>query len=140
MGTRRRRGARAGGRGKHDAYIIMLAEDHDETRELLHDVLALDEHWNVAAMPNGSALLRTAGSVLPDLVLLDIAMPGIDGLETYRVLRESEETRDVPILFVTANPHRLAGIALQGPCETLVKPFDLEDFIARVTALLPKNQ
>jgi DNA-binding response OmpR family regulator len=117
-------------------HMIMLAEDHDDMRELLHDVLSLETGWNVAAMPSGLALLNTAASVIPDIVLLDIAMPGIDGIETYRVLREREETRTVPILFVTANAARLSGVAFQGPCETLEKPFAIADLVARVTALL----
>jgi CheY-like chemotaxis protein len=118
-------------------YTIMLAEDHDEMRELLHDVLTLGGDWNVAAMPSGSALLKTAESVLPDMVLLDIAMPGIDGIETYQILRDREETRTVPILFVTANPGRLVGMSLQGPCET---PFEIGDLVARVAALLDDIQ
>jgi two-component system, sensor histidine kinase and response regulator len=117
-------------------HTIMLAEDDPAMRELLHVVLAQEENLNVAAMPSGAELLRTASSVLPDLVLLDLTMSGIDGLETYRVLRGQEETRSVPILFVTANPYRLAGIELQGPCDTLVKPFELPEFVSRVRALL----
>jgi DNA-binding response OmpR family regulator len=120
-------------------HTIMLAEDHDDTRELLHDVLTLEAEWNVAAMPSGSALLNTAASVVPDLVMLDISMPGIDGLETYRELREREEMRDVPVLFVTANPHRLAGMALRGPFEMLVKPFTVDALIAQVSALLNRT-
>jgi CheY-like chemotaxis protein len=119
-----------------DMHTILLAEDHDEMRELLHDILTLEGGWNVAAMPSGNALLHTAASVIPDIVLLDIAMPGIDGLETYRVLRARAETRRVPVLFVTANAGRLSGIMLQGPCETLEKPFAIADLVARVTALL----
>lgn len=115
---------------------IMLAEDHDEMRELLQELLMREKDWNIAAMPNGAALLNTAATVIPDMVLLDIAMPGIDGLETYRVLRAREETRNVPVLFVTANPGRLSEIALQGPCKTLVKPFAIADLFAQVTALL----
>src|SRR5258708_7603550 len=117
-------------------HTIMLAEDDPAMRELLHVVLTQDENLNVAAMPSGAELPRTASSVLPDLVLLDLTMPGIDGLETYRVLRGQEETRSIPILFVTANPHRLSGIELQGPCDTLVKPFELPEFVSRVRALL----
>jgi DNA-binding response OmpR family regulator len=118
--------------------MIMLAEDHDETRELLCDVLSLEAEWAVAAMASGVALLRTAASVIPDVVLLDIAMPGIDGLETYRVLREREETRDVPVLFVTANAHRLSGAALHGEYEVLMKPFAVEELVAQVAALLAR--
>lgn len=120
-------------------YTLLLAEDQDEMRELLRDALLLQGEWNVAAMPSGFALLDTAASVIPDVVLLDIAMPGIDGLATYRALRERAELRDVPVLFVTANPQRLDGVALRGPHDLLVKPFTLEDLAARVTALASRT-
>ena len=115
---------------------ILVAEDNNTTRVLLHDVLQLEAEWNVAAMPNGSALLRTTLSLVPDLVILDIAMPDLDGLETYELLRQREATHDVPVLFVTANPSRLNGASLTGNYDTLTKPFAVDELVARVVMLL----
>jgi CheY-like chemotaxis protein len=117
-------------------HTILVAEDHEETRELFREVLNLEAEWNVAAMPSGTALLKTAWSLLPDLVILDVSMPGLDGLATHELLRQRPATRDVPILFVTANPARLCGVPLRGRCDTLVKPFGMDEFVAHVSVLL----
>jgi CheY-like chemotaxis protein len=69
-------------------------------------------------------------------VLLDVFMPGIDGLETYRLLREDSVTRDVPVLFVTVDTPRVKQATLPGRHGYLAKPFKLDELLEKVTTLL----
>jgi CheY-like chemotaxis protein len=85
-------------------------------------------------------LLETAGKIAPDLVLLDVRMPGIDGLETYRMLRQQSVTRDIPVLFVTVDIPRVKQATLPGRHGCLAKPFKLDELLEQVTALLEEPE
>ena len=114
---------------------VLLAEDDRSVRESLVRALAL-EGYAVTAVTNGAdALAHLAGST-PDVLLLDVSMPVVDGLTVCRVLR-SERNR-IPILMLTARTEtrdRVAGLDA-GADDYLPKPFDLAELFARVRALL----
>jgi DNA-binding NarL/FixJ family response regulator len=77
---------------------ILLAEDHEQVRKFLHLVLK-ESHDVIGAFVNGRDLLAAAGSQSPDIILLDISMPEINGFEAARTLRQ--RMPDVPLIFVT---------------------------------------
>jgi CheY-like chemotaxis protein len=120
--------------------LILVADDDMEVRNLLHEMLILEYDWAVTTVPDGPALLETAGKIAPDLVLLDVRMPGIDGLETYRLLREDAVTRDIPVLFVTVDVPRIRQATLPGRYRYLAKPFKLDELLEQVTALLEESK
>jgi two-component system response regulator MprA len=114
---------------------LLLAEDDRAVRESLVRALTL-EGYDVVATTNGAEALDRLRSSRPDLVLLDVSMPIVDGLTVCRVLR-SERNR-VPILMLTARTEtrdRVAGLDA-GADDYLPKPFDLEELFARIRALL----
>ena len=100
--------------------LVLLVEDDRDTREMYSEFLS-HSGLRVAEAPSGRRALERAGEQCPDVVVTDIAMPGMDGLELSRRLRTSPPTHDVPIIAVSGNPSeraREAGVdvVLTKPC------------------------
>jgi two-component system response regulator MprA len=117
---------------------LLLAEDDRAVRDSL--VRALDlEGYSVTAVPNGAAALEAVGTVEPDVVILDVSMPIVDGITACKVLRA--DGNRVPILMLTARTEtrdRVAGLDA-GADDYLVKPFELDELLARLRALLRRT-
>jgi two-component system response regulator MprA len=114
---------------------ILLADDDRAIREALTRALTL-EGYDVVQAPDGAAALSLVESSQPDVAILDVMMPNVDGLTVCRVLR-AEKNR-LPILMLTARtetPDRVAGLDA-GADDYLPKPFDLDELLARIRALL----
>ncbi|MFD9001799.1 response regulator transcription factor [Streptomyces sp. NPDC059582] len=117
---------------------VLLAEDDRAIRHALERALAL-EGYQVTAVADGVEALAHAHRNPPDVLVLDVMMPGIDGLQVCRVLRaEGDRT---PILMLTAlveTADRIAGLDA-GADDYVVKPFDVEEVFARLRALLRRT-
>ncbi|MEU1270290.1 response regulator transcription factor [Streptomyces sp. NPDC005799] len=117
---------------------VLLAEDDRAIRHALERALSL-EGYQVTAVADGVEALAQAHKTPPDVLLLDVMMPGIDGLQVCRVLRaEGDRT---PILMLTAlveTADRIAGLDA-GADDYVVKPFDVEEVFARLRALLRRS-
>ncbi|WP_432157588.1 MULTISPECIES: response regulator transcription factor [unclassified Streptomyces] len=117
------------------AQNVLLAEDDRAIRHALERALTL-EGYRVTAVADGVEALAHAHKSPPDVLVLDVMMPGIDGLQVARVLRaEGDRT---PILMLTAlveTADRIAGLDA-GADDYVVKPFDIEEVFARLRALL----
>jgi len=117
---------------------VLLVDDDAPIRRMLERTLAA-EGYDVAAVADGGAALAQVERSLPDLIVLDVAMPGLDGLAVTRRLRAKGIV--VPILLLTARDalaERVAGLDA-GADDYLVKPFEVEELTARVRALLRRN-
>lgn len=100
------------------------------------------EGARVEAAMDGFAALEAAHRLKPNLIILDIMLPGIDGLEVCRRLRSQEFTADIPVLMLTAKDDvsdRVAGLNT-GADDYLTKPFSFEELLARVKAILRRQQ
>lgn len=118
---------------------ILVAEDDDDIRDLLVFKLAGAGHDLTAVMDGPSAL--TAASEPPDLVLLDVNMPGMSGYDVCRALRSHDATSDVPILLLTAKGQE-ADIQRgfdAGADDYIVKPFSPRELLSRVEAVLARS-
>lgn len=118
---------------------VLLVDDDAPIRRMLERTLTA-EGYDVAAVADGGAALAQVERSLPDLIVLDVAMPGMDGLAVTRRLRAKGLA--VPILLLTARDalaERVAGLDA-GADDYLVKPFEVEELAARVRALLRRNQ
>ncbi|MEW2397368.1 response regulator transcription factor [Streptomyces sp. NPDC046862] len=117
---------------------VLLAEDDRAIRHALERALTL-EGYEVTAVADGVEALAQAHRTPPDVLVLDVMMPGIDGLQVCRVLRaEGDRT---PILMLTAlveTADRIAGLDA-GADDYVVKPFDVEEVFARLRALLRRT-
>jgi two-component system response regulator MprA len=117
---------------------ILVIEDEERIRNFLQRGLTF-EGYRVDTAPDGEAGLEIARDNPPDLVLLDLMLPGLDGLEVCRRLRS---VSDVPILMLTARESvedRVTGLDA-GADDYLVKPFAFDELMARVRALLRRAQ
>ncbi|MFJ6571637.1 response regulator transcription factor [Streptomyces sp. NPDC091292] len=119
-------------------HTVLLAEDDRAIRHSLERALTL-EGYEVTAVADGIAALARAHTHGADVLVLDVMMPGIDGLQVCRVLRaEGDRT---PILMLTARVEtadRIAGLDA-GADDYVVKPFDIEEVFARLRALLRRT-
>lgn len=100
------------------------------------------EGYGVIASHDGAEGLRKAQTILPDLVLLDLMLPGLNGLEVCRELRAGERTKDIPIIMLTARAEetdQVVGFSM-GADDYVTKPFSNKVLIQRVKALLRRKE
>ncbi len=117
---------------------VLVVEDDDAIAQVLKRSLRM-EGYEVRVAEDGNEALEHAHGFLPDLVILDLGLPGLDGLEVARRLRERED--DVPILVLTARDaieSRVEGLD-SGADDYLVKPFERQELLARLRALLRRR-
>lgn len=112
---------------------VLVVDDEDHNRVLLRDLLEAQGHQVLEAV-DGEQALAEAGSSAPDVILLDVMMPKVDGFEVCRRLKADAQTAPIPILLVTAltdRQDRLTGIEA-GANDFLAKPIDTQDVTLRV--------
>jgi DNA-binding response OmpR family regulator len=133
-------GVEIGGGAANNGARILLVEDDEEIVDVLRRTLRA-EGFTVDGVTSGQDALDSVGSFLPDLLILDLGLPDIDGEEVCRRLRESQETSRLPILMLTARSElddRVSGLD-SGADDYLTKPFEREELLARVRALLRRT-
>ena len=117
---------------------ILLIDDEDDIREVAMLTLETMGDFEVFTASSGLAGVEVAAAVQPDIVLLDVMMPEIDGPATLALLRETAATRDIPVIFMTAkvqvsDRRRLSEL---GACGIISKPFDPMTLAEEVNAIL----
>ncbi len=120
--------------------MIFIVEDDENIREMEGYALK-NSGYDVMGFADGSSMMKSLETVLPKLVLLDIMLPGDDGLTILRSLREDERTKKVPIMMVTAKTTELdkvRGLDM-GADDYLAKPFGIMELVSRVKALLRRS-
>ncbi len=119
---------------------ILVVEDEDDIRELLRYNL-VKEGYRVNGAASGEEALKAVRVAMPDLVLLDLMLPGLDGLEVCRSLKQDSQTRNLPIIMLTAKGEEadiVAGLEL-GADDYVTKPFSLRVLLARLRAVLRRR-
>lgn len=112
---------------------ILVADDHAQGRQVIMEIIAAMGH-EVLAAEDGPAALRQARLQKPDLVILDVEMPGMSGFEVCKLLRAEEATSRMPIIMLTAlhgTEDRVHGLNI-GADDYLIKPFAPRELVARV--------
>ncbi len=120
---------------------ILVVDDEPDAVELIKTVLGAAGYF-VATAEDGSEALRKARDLDPDLILLDVMLPEIDGLEVCKILRHDPVTGDVPIILLTARAtefDRILGLEL-GADDYVTKPFSPRELVLRVKALLRRGK
>ena len=114
-------------------YKILVVDDV-MSNVLLLKILLTNEQFQVITCSNGNSCLELARTEHPDLILLDVMMPDISGFDTCSELRKDEETKDIPVIFLTAlnNPADLVHGFQVGGNDFLTKPFNKEELVMRV--------
>ncbi len=111
---------------------ILVVDDERFNLNVLADLLKTD--YTVILAKNGEQALERAGKQPPDLILLDIMMPGMDGYQTLKALKENQTTREIPVIFITAlggGEEEEKGLLL-GAVDYIVKPFQPAIVLARI--------
>jgi CheY-like chemotaxis protein len=119
------------------ATTILLVEDDSLISEVLTSVLE-DEGYVVVAAHDGEQAIALLGTTRPDLAVLDMMMPLVDGREVLRHIRQTESTRDLPVILMSASPLTVLE-GSESYALFLRKPFDLQTLLDEVARLLPRK-
>ncbi len=119
---------------------VLVVEDEEDILALLHFNL-IKAGYNADCAADGEEALRAIADKKPDLILLDLMLPGIDGLEICRRLREDESTSDTPIIMLTARSEEedvVRGLEL-GADDYVTKPFSVKVLLARIQSVVRRR-
>ena len=119
---------------------ILVVDDEEDILELVRFNLAR-EGYSIICTTSGEATVKIAHKEHPDLIVLDLMLPGIDGLEVARLLKSDSKTRDIPIVMLTAKgeePDIVTGLEL-GADDYVTKPFSPRILVARIRAVLRRK-
>ncbi len=120
---------------------ILLVDDEPNLLKLLHNILK-DEGFNVKAINNGKEALKVAGTFKPDLVILDMMMPGLSGVDVCQRLRDDKATRYYRVVFLTVVRFSEAGMNVLkefGVIDYITKPFETKELIKRIKKALKQE-
>ena len=124
--------------GNVRARVVVVVEDDKPIGELLAGVINDEEGYRAIHVTRPSDALRTMEQLTPDLLVLDVGLPGMSGLELYDRLHRDERLRMVPVMFETAVSREHASeFRKRGIKKVLQKPFDLNDLIDGMKELAP---
>ncbi|MBN1640544.1 MAG: response regulator [Anaerolineae bacterium] len=121
-----------------ETKTILCIEDESGMIELLRFILEREGYGFVEAR-GGEEGLRLARELQPDLVLLDLMMPGMDGWEVYRQIKADQALRQIPVIVVTAradNIDKVLGLYVAQVDDYVAKPFEPEDLLVRIRRVL----
>ncbi len=119
------------------AHTILVVEDEPDIVSLLEEHFGAEGYHVISSM-TGTDAIAQARARRPDLILLDVMMPGMSGFDVCNLLQDTLETRDIPVIFLTAvaeTPRKVMGLRL-GAEDYVTKPFDLRELSARIAVAL----
>jgi DNA-binding response OmpR family regulator len=117
---------------------ILVAEDEPDIQKVIRITLKYKGGFDVKFANNGLEVLEQVKESKPDLIILDVMMPKMDGYETCRTLKGQDETADIPIVFLTAKAQEKEieeGMKL-GAMDYIKKPFEPDEFVGKVRSIL----
>lgn len=118
--------------------VVLVVEDDRPTAELLTGAINEEPGYVAMRVGKGTDALRALGAVNADLVVMDIGLPGMSGLEVLDRMRDDERLRTVPVIFETASaPEHTKDMRARGVAAYVNKPFDLSAVVAFVKKLAP---
>ncbi|AUI68008.1 hybrid sensor histidine kinase/response regulator [Beggiatoa leptomitoformis] len=121
---------------------LLIVDDTSENIHVLFDFLQATNKFDILVAEDGESALESVQETKPDLILLDVMMPKMDGFETCRRLKNNPETVDIPIIFITALsdlPDKVHGFFL-GAVDYITKPFQQEEVLARINTHITIQQ
>src|SRR5213592_3886388 len=121
--------------------ILIIEDDEDIALSLKYN-LEREGGYSVATTGDGEAGLRAASQKPPDLVILDLSLPGLDGLSVCKAIRRTPSTAEVPIMMLTARieeSDKIVGLEI-GADDYVTKPFSMREILARTRAILRRGE
>lgn len=120
---------------------ILIVDDEEDIRDLISMNLLREKDYTVIEAADGLEALASAKAQAPDLIVLDLMLPGMDGLTVCKNLRESAQTKSIPVIMLTARgrlEERIGGLEL-GADDYLSKPFSPKELMLRIRNLLRRS-
>ncbi len=111
-------------------YVVLAIDDAPENLDVVKSLLS--PHYTVKAAVNGQMALKIVEKQLPDLILLDIRMPGMDGFEVCRKLKADEATAGIPVIFLTGEGDVASEVTEVGGAGYVTKPIEPDALLARI--------
>jgi len=117
---------------------VLIVDDDEDVRNITELAASRLGNWETTLAANGVEALEKARSDPPDVILLDVMMPELDGPATLVRLREDPVTAGVPVIFLTAKAQRgeVESYKALGACGVIVKPFEIRNFVAQVRQIV----
>ena len=119
-----------------DRHSVLVVDDTETNIDILVDIL--DEEYDLSVALDGESALESLEEDLPDCILLDVKMPGIDGFEVCRRIKADERTKDIPVIFITAltdEDEKAEGLSL-GASGYVGKPINPEEVRSAIKNVL----
>jgi twitching motility two-component system response regulator PilH len=115
---------------------ILIVDDSPTERHVLNDMLT-KSGYEVVASDNGEDAIQKARKVRPDLILMDVVMPGLNGFQATRAIARDPDTRSIPIIICTSKSQETDKIwgMRQGARDYIVKPVNKDELLAKIAAL-----
>ena len=115
---------------------ILIVDDSPTERHVLNDLLT-KAGYDVVACDNGDDAIAKAKQIHPDLILMDVVMPGLNGFQATRAISRDEETKNIPIVLCTSKSQETDKIwgMRQGARDYVVKPVNRDELLAKIAAL-----
>jgi len=120
---------------------VLIVEDEPDVAALLRRGLVREGYKDVVVVSRGDTALESVRSTRPAVILLDLTLPGLDGIDVCRILKHSPATVDIPIMILTARAsedQRVDGLDI-GADDYITKPFSVREVVARVRAVLRRQ-
>ncbi|OGS37111.1 MAG: hypothetical protein A2293_12955 [Elusimicrobia bacterium RIFOXYB2_FULL_49_7] len=124
------------------AKKILIADDDPSVRDvIMHTIQLLSYPFQIEYADNGHQACIRAGSMRPDIILLDLMMPEMDGFQVLRNLRKDKDTQNIPVLIITAfdNDENLSRLSSLKVTAVLIKPFSIKELQRHITLILQIN-
>jgi len=117
---------------------LLVIDDEDDIRDVASMTLELTRGWQIETAASGTRGVAAALCERPDVILLDVMMPDLDGPATFRLLQSHQETRDIPVIFLTAKvqPADLRKFTQLGVRGVIAKPFDPLKLAGQISEIL----
>jgi CheY-like chemotaxis protein len=120
---------------------ILIVDDEERIREVVRVCLVKLAKWETLIAASGSEAIQIAAEAQPDAILLDVSMPGMNGLETLQQLQSNPQTQQIPVIFLTAKVQPSEQLQYQqlGVVGLIMKPFDPVQISQQISQLLGWN-
>lgn len=121
-----------------DKNVILLVDDNpDLLYSVKKGIESLNGDYDVVTAESGKKCLQSLKSIKPDLILLDIMMPGMDGWDTCAKIKSNKKTENIPIVFLTAKTDPVSkSMGRLASADYITKPFDMKDLKKRINSVI----
>jgi len=117
---------------------ILIIDDDPDALETMSAILETRDYQVFTAL-SGSEGIDKAVKEKPDLIIMDVMMPGLDGFATCKMIKENEETKDIPVILITGKElvHDMEKVRAAGAKEFMIKPIDWDKLFLKIKNLIP---